>query len=260
MAKERRIETAAAIHIWQLNPEHVTDEALSQAYRALLTEAERAQELRFRFPAGRKNYLLTRSLARTVLSRYSTVQPHEWNFSKTEYGRPEIAPTHTDVQGLSFNISHTEGAILLGVTRDRALGIDVENLNARSASLDLARRVFAPQEIEALSALPEARQRERFLELWTLKESYIKARGMGLAIPTRKFGFDFVDDRTLRLAIDPDLQDDAARWSFVQFRPSPEHIAALCFERGGATPRLEFTQIVPLRSAETLECPLGRRG
>jgi 4'-phosphopantetheinyl transferase len=38
--------------------------------------------------------------------------------------------------------------------------------------------------------LPESPQRQRFFELWTLKESDVKSRGMGLSIPLNKFPFD----------------------------------------------------------------------
>lgn len=246
------------IHVWLLTHSEVMDEGLMQAYRGLLTEEERAQELRFRFPEGRKNYLLTRALVRTVLSRYSSVQAHEWVFTKTDYGRPELSPAHEDAHNIIFNISHTRESIVLAVTRDREIGVDVESLEAKRVGLELARRVFAPREIEALSRLPETLQRERFLELWTLKESYIKARGMGLSIPTAKFGFDFVAEGGLSLSIDAELNDEPGRWRFVQFRPSANHIAAVCYEHTGVAPSIVFTKVVPLLSESAFACPLGR--
>src|SRR5262249_53867928 len=153
--------------------------------------------------------------------------------------------------GLSFNISHTHSLIVLGVTQGRELGIDVENVVDRAAPLDVAGRYFAPQEVAVLSAAPKQEQQHRFFEYWTFKESYIKARGMGLSLPLDKFSFHYPHDRAVEIAIDAELADDAARWQFWQFRPTPEYLVALCAERVGArSPKVIARKVVPLLSEE----------
>ena len=92
---------------------------------------------------------------------------------------------------LNFNISHTKSLVLLGVTSDGALGVDVENCRSREAPLKIAHQFFAPEELAELQALPRAQQHDRFFEYWTLKESYIKARGMGLSLPFELVQFPF---------------------------------------------------------------------
>ena len=108
---------------------------------------------------------------------------------------------------------------------DRELGVDVESLDR--ATSHVAEDFFAPIELAALRALPEAEQRERFLEYWTLKESYIKARGMGLALALDGFWFRF-DPLVLEVA----NGDDPERWELAQLR-LPRHLIAVCVERGG---------------------------
>ena len=235
------------IHLWLAFYDQIDDEHLHAAYRSLLNAAEREQEPRFYFARDRRRYLITRALVRTVLSRYTPVDPAEWMFSTNAYGRPEIANPEAAEAGLSFNISHTHSLIVLGVTRGRALGVDVENFRAREVSLDIADHYFAPQEVTALSAVPAHEQQYRFFEYWTFKESYIKARGMGLSLPLDKFSFHYRDDRAVDIAIHPELADDAARWQFWQFRPSPDYLVAICAERnGGPSPRLVVRQAVPM--------------
>jgi len=246
------------IHLWWVDTEAINEPALLETYRAVLSDAERARELRFHFPEGRKQYLLTRALVRMTLSRLAPVPPTDWTFSETEYGRPEVSNPHADMRGLVFNVSHTKGCIVLAITRDRALGVDVESLQKSRSHLDLATRVFKPSEVTAMRAEPESRHPERFLELWTLKEAYIKARGMGLSLAPERFGFELASDRTLSLFLDDDLNDDAARWWFKQYRLTDDHILSVCCERLTEPAEVLLKQIVPLREERVFDCAVVR--
>ena len=233
------------IHLCLADYDQIADEQLHVSYRKLLYDAERAQEPRFYFAKDRRRYLVTRALVRTVLSRYAPVDPSAWVFSTNAYGRPQI--DNVQAKDLTFNISHTHSMIVLGVTRKRALGVDVENVRAREVSIDIADHYFAPQEVTALNAVPAHEQQYRFFEYWTFKESYIKARGMGLSLPLDKFSFHYRDERAVDIAIHPELADDAARWQFWQFRPSPDYLVAICAERnGGPSPRVVVRQAIPM--------------
>ena len=77
---------------------------------------------------------------------------------------------------------------------------------------------------------PEKEQPGRFYELWTLKESYIKARGIGLGLGLSKFSFT-VQQQTAQVRFDPGFPDDAGRWSFQLFRPDGEHVTSTTVER-----------------------------
>ncbi len=239
--------TSEEVHLWLAFYDGIGDEGLHSAYRELLDPAEREQQQRFYFERDRCRYLVTRALVRTVLSRYLPVEPRDWTFSTNAYGRPQAVNAAAQDAGLSFNISHTHSLIVLGVTQRRALGVDVENVRDRQASIAVADRYFAPREVEVLRAAPRHEQQYRFFEYWTFKESYIKARGMGLSLPLDKFSFHYAGDRAVGIAIDPTLADDASRWQFWQFRPVPEYLVAICAERLGAgSPRLIVRNVVPL--------------
>ena len=95
-------------------------------------------------PPGKSGVYFGMGHLRTVLSRYVAVDPTEWMFSTNAYGRPEIVNPPARDACLSFNISHTHSLIVLGVTRRRALGVDVENVCTREISIDIADRYFAP--------------------------------------------------------------------------------------------------------------------
>lgn len=237
------------IDVWLAHYQQISDPRLHAEYRTLLTEEERGKEFRFYFPDDQRRYLVTRAMVRTVLSRYLGVAPSDWRFSNNDYGRPEISNLTRAECGLCFNISHTRGLIALAVTQRREVGVDVENVRTRQIGIEIADRFFARAEVAELSTVPPERQQDRFFEYWTFKESYIKARGMGLSIPLGQFSFHYPHERAVRLAVEPELGDDAARWSFWQYRPSAEHLLALCAERhDSGAPSVTFRTIVPLLS------------
>lgn len=244
------------IHLWFVYFDEIQEESLLERYRNLLTEEERIQEKRFYFEKDQRRYLITRAMVRTVLSRYAQVEPGQWTFSKNAYGRPEIAQHHA-TGDLSFNISHTQSLIVLGVTWGCALGVDTENIQLREAPVELASQYFAPDEAAAIYDLPEEIQDQKFYQFWTLKESYVKARGMGLSIPLNEFGFDLEREREIEVRINPELNDSASRWNFWQFRPSADYLVAVCAERTGME-KQEFVmkKFIPLEKEEPMECDM----
>jgi 4'-phosphopantetheinyl transferase len=231
---------ADEVHLWYLLPDAITDAGLLAAYDGLLAPAERARRDRYLFEHSRRESLLTRALVRATLSRYAPVAPAAWAFCENAYGRPEIDPAaHGEHVALRFNLSNTRGLIACVVARDRELGVDVEDTERASETVGIADRFFSPREVAALRALPAAQQRQRFFDYWTLKEAYIKARGMGLAIPLDQFSFLLDEGAPIRIAFDPRLGDDAATWQFAQFALAPGHRAAAAVRRGGG-PDLRF--------------------
>jgi 4'-phosphopantetheinyl transferase len=243
----------AEIHVWLASWDEITDENLHDAYRDLLSSDERCQENRFYFAKDRRRYLVSRALVRTVLSRYLSIEPQDWEFSRNAYGRPEIANKAARSARLSFSLSHTQNLAALGVTRSRAVGVDIEHHQAREVATEIADRYFAAEEAAALRAVPPESKQLRFFEYWTLKESYIKARGMGMSLSLDKFSFHFAGAQALEMSISPELDDDPCRWQFWQFRPAPEYMLAICAERIGAQGnQVIFRQVIPMLSEEVV--------
>ncbi len=248
------------IHVWLTFTGDITNDSLYPAYRVLLTDEERRQESKFYFERDRKQYLISRALVRMVLSRYAQVSPEDWLFAKNAYGRQRVENSGIDCSRLTFNISHTSGLIVLGVTMHGDLGLDTENIALGKDSLDVAHNLLAPQEARDLAALPLEQQADRLIEYWTLKESYIKARGMGLSVPLDKFSFRFSDQGSIEFTAHPELMDAATRWQFWQFRPAPNHLVAVCSERLHQQPsRLIVRTLIPMSVEQNLEVTFLRK-
>jgi 4'-phosphopantetheinyl transferase len=217
------------VHLYVALEDQIREPTLLAAYEALLTPEERARKQRYYFEKNRHEYLITRALVRSVLSRYAPVRPAAWTFSANSWGCPAIAsPEGT---GLRFNLSNTRGLVCCLVAADRDVGIDVEDLTREGETVDIADRFFSPSEVVELRSQPEERRRARFFDYWTLKEAYIKARGMGLAIPLDHFSFQLSAGAPIGIAFDPQLDDDPATWQFEQIRPTPTHLVSLAIRR-----------------------------
>lgn len=240
------------VDIWVALVEQVADTDLAAQFDAVLTEDERNKHAKFFFDKDRRRYVVTRSLVRYVLSRYVPIRPVDWRFEATAFGRPVIANAHPGVAGLSFNISHSDQVVVLAVTRDRQIGIDVEDLSRR-APLDIADSFFSPDEARQLRSLSADAQPQRFFDFWTLKESYIKARGKGLSLPLDQFGFDLRGDGPVRVRFDARLDDAPEHWTFWQWRPTADCLAALCVEnQPDLTTRVTVRRSIPFVCDENM--------
>ncbi len=223
-------EQPGQLSLWFVFPGSIHDQQLSSRYRALLCDAERAQEARLQLPQAHR-YLLTRALTRIILSRYCPFEPADWRFAPDDFGRPRVVHGPADATGLQFSISHTDEAIVLCVAGRNEIGIDIENLDSRPPARDIAARYFAPREAAALAAVAPEQKHARFLAYWTLKESYIKARGKGLALPLDEFGFDLDDSRELDFWSEEACDTKPGNWRFWQFAVAGSYVLAVCVGR-----------------------------
>ena len=215
---------AGQVDVWLASLSNVSSSE-AVAYLQLLSEPEQAQWRRFKVEDARLQYLVTRALVRTTLSRYADVPAHTWKFEPNAYGRPHISHPLASCN-LRFNLSNTTGLVACGVSIDCEIGIDVEDIT-RTADIDaVAPSVFAPAELADFRDAGLEDRRDRFFSYWTLKESYIKARGMGLSLPLDAFWFELGGSSPLLCVTDrcPDIPD---RWRFYQHAPTDKHMMAV---------------------------------
>jgi 4'-phosphopantetheinyl transferase len=224
------------IHLWCVFEKGIQDEDQLNAYLALLSNDEMQRYHRFHFQKHRHQYLLSRALVREVLSRYQVLPAKDLQFICNKYGKPQLyGPGY--YSSLHFNISHTDGLIVLAVSCRNEVGVDVEILSRKTKVVELAERYFSAQECKELKDLEKEHITDRFFDLWTLKESYIKACGMGLSIPLKDFSFSFAQNE-IQLYTSPRRNDDPTNWKFWQIEADEEHKLALAIR----TEPLENTQ------------------
>lgn len=250
--------TANEIHIWFARDEEITGDSLLSKYWQILSLEERTRQKRFYFDRHKHQYLITRALVRSVLSLYfENIPPQAWNFAYNQFNKPFIANRFLPFT-LDFNLSHSEKMVVLAVTRNRDIGIDVEYTLRNGTGLEIAKKYFSQEEVRDLQAVPQHLQKKRFFDLWTLKEAYIKACGMGLGIPLDQFAFEFPAQGEVRIKFSPDRDDHPARWTFWQIEPGPAHAIALavCNELPQGRYPLIMREITPMKSIQEVNYPV----
>src|SRR5580658_2297551 len=204
------------------------EEARLQAGLALLDPTEVVRYRRYLVAEAASTFLASRELLRSALSLYWDVKPPDWRFELNQWGRPRIANAGVPEE-LHFNLSHKPGFVVCLIGYGRELGVDVENITiSRPHLLHLASRFFSRSEAEDLRDTPEEYRLDRFYEFWTLKESYIKARGRGLSLGLSRFSFS-VAGNSAAIKFDQGFDDQPDRWDFRLFR-CDSHLMASAIE------------------------------
>ena len=175
------------VHLWYVLTDAVTDAALLEQFRASLCNDERQRWRRFSFEEGKKQFLVSHGFLRAVLSRYAAVPPSAWRFVRSAFGRPEVKlpPNAAVGRSLCFNLTHTCGLAACAVAWDREVGVDAEDWRrqGRDVGDELIHRCLSPAELACFRTLPSDARQGGFFDYWTLKEAYLKARGLGLSLP-----------------------------------------------------------------------------
>lgn len=232
-------------HVWLAYPEKLSDSKLQSFFLEILSEDEIEKYDRFHLPADRHLYLVSHALTRIVLSNYLDLDPGEWNFICNEFGRPEIHSSF-GFPSLRFNLSHTQGLVSCLVVLSIDAGVDIEN-HTRFNGLDtLPQDVFSSSEFSCLNGLPEEEKKDRFFTYWTLKEAFLKGRGLGLAFPLNQISFHLKIGETISVSFDPDFQGNALDWQFAHFRPTSSHSLAVALCRGNKNDlKIKFWEVLP---------------
>lgn len=205
------------IHLWSIDLDAESRfEALSR------DEQERAE--RFRFSEDRNRYIAGRSALRHLLARYSA---RPISFTYTAAGKPTLPGSR-----ISFNLAHSGGRAIAGVTLDTALGVDIEVPRALLDLDQLADFSFSDGEAARWRTLQPDEKLAGFYRCWTRKEAYLKATGDGITTRLKTFEVAFEKDRPPGL-----LQGAEGVWTLLDISNEPDYFGAIAY--GGHNPRLE---------------------
>jgi 4'-phosphopantetheinyl transferase len=242
---KQRVLGSDEVHVWSSSLDISPDEV--RRLGALLSPDETHRAGLFQFGRDRHSFLAARGQLRLILSSYAGVPADRLQFEYSDTGKPRL-PASAVQHSLEFNLSHSSGRMLVAITRDRAVGIDIERIRDDLDVVGIARHHFSTREFEVLLSLPLALRSAAFFECWTRKEAAIKARGGGLHHPLD--GFSVVSPPCSHPHL-PEPQWDrgeVARFALLDLAVEPAYASALAIE--GEEPSLVYFSIMDARSLE----------
>ncbi len=158
----------------------------------VLSPDEYGKAVRIVIPEKRLQYISACVFLRRILAQYVENNPGNLEFVYTPAGKPSLSGEHSGK--LFFNISHSFGKMLVGITSTGEIGIDIEKINKRRLINKIAERRFAERERYLLESCREDESSRFFCTLWTRKEAVLKAAGTGLLFPIRNIDVSDADN------------------------------------------------------------------
>ena len=168
--------TRASADIWAARiGDHL--DSLERYGRTLLSPDEQRRLAAYRSRESAERYVVTRALVRVVLAERLGTSPSMVAIRHNERGKPLLD------DGLHFNVSHSGDLILLAVSGDRAVGVDVERRRDVERVGALVQRWLSAEERDQVARIAGSglTVSEAFLRVWSLKEARLKALGVGIA-------------------------------------------------------------------------------
>lgn len=225
---------------------------------ATLPAEEQRQVTRYLFSKDRKLALASRLLQRRLVSDLFDVAFEDVDIRRTPESKPfwYRGDTQRALATWNFNVSH-HGSVVAIVSHPRALvGVDVVRTTDRPrGSADEFFRAFAdhftPLEwnyIRGQAGGCEDDQYCRFYRLWSLKEAYIKAIGIGLGFTLLRAEFSQSGDQW-RMRLDGQLADE---WTFECTQLGADHLVSVAYGPPNAVWSPETSSIfsVPIDALE----------
>ena len=177
------------VHIFSLNLSIKND--YYEEFKKKLSVDEINRTSRFYFAKDERAFVLRRGLLRVILAHYlgSTT---DFIFSYEGKNKPYLKDS-----SISFNVSFSRNRLLIAVTLNAQLGIDIEFMDKTSDFEQIARNFFTPTESNQILMLSAQQRLLAFYACWTRKEAYIKALAEGLYKPLKSFQVSVGEDAEL---------------------------------------------------------------
>ena len=143
----------------------------------MLSNDERQHLNGYRIREAAERYIVTRALVRSVLSERLGIPAPAIRVSRTDTGKPVVT------EGVHFNVSHSGDLVLLAVSDDQPVGVDIERKRTVLKVHALTQRWLSDIERTNLARLRELGidESDSFLRIWSLKEAQLKALGVGIS-------------------------------------------------------------------------------
>jgi 4'-phosphopantetheinyl transferase len=214
---------ANEVHLWRIDLDQ--ERRNLGAMEANLSREEMERSKRFRYEKDREQFLLSHGTLREILGMYLRAEPKDIPIAIDSRGKPQIAGQKGKAK-LSFNLSHSEGMVLIATAMNCDLGVDVEHAEPDFPLMEVARRFFKEQEAEFVASTKGPERTEAFFSIWTRSEAYLKAIGAGLG--SHRGGIPFFGGGTSSTSVQRFKND--REWTCFDIKLDGDYFGALVAE------------------------------
>lgn len=200
--------------IYQMDTKQLENSEVFDNYYKKVSRERRQKIDRFRMAKDKRLSLAAGVLFCQGLKEYG-ISGKQAQVAVRENGKPYLL----DYPDIHFNISHSEQKVLV-VFSDAEIGCDIEYA-AEMKGLELAERFFCKSEYDYIVSREKKEQTAAFYRLWTLKESFLKATGVGLKLSLNHFRIKMEEE------IQVEQQINKKKYCFKEWREG-EYQAAIC--------------------------------
>src|SRR5690349_14603367 len=159
------------IHVLVASLDGFTEESVS-AVRAIKRTSALDTSTSYAFWKDQLRTEVGLVLIQHLLSNAGIDEQQLHTLTRNRFGRPFL-PHHN----FDFNVSHSENMVVAAFSTIKSVGVDIEH--NRPVDVDAYEGIFHPQE---RSFIASANTPNSFFEVWTKKESLLKARGVGFQV------------------------------------------------------------------------------
>ncbi len=157
------------------------------------------------------------TLLREMLAKHLQIPAEELVIERGEFGKPYLR----DFPEWYFNLSHSGEKMLLAISHNTSVGIDIERIKLRHSITNLVKKCFSTSEQNYWFNLPEESQLRTFYDFWTRKEAVIKGIGRGIALGLNRCEIDTNQPNNfLNLPVNQ-------TWQTHSLQISPDYCAAI---------------------------------
>jgi len=206
-----------------------------------LSAEEQQRAARFRISEARHRFILARVMLRHQLGKEIGIVPESVFFATGKHGKPRL-----DIPGIEdpsqFNLSHS-GDVVVFVVGSVDVGVDVESLRDVPNAERMARRFFSPSEQSVIQSLGGATRYHAFLRIWTQKEAFLKATGLGFGMPLREVETEPDPAAPPGLRAIAGDKNEAANWTLLEVE-IPDAVCTVALR--GPAAELEVQRFTPV--------------
>lgn len=212
---------------------------------------EKERLAKFVFKNDVKSSLIGRLLMRKFVNESTGLKYNDIKFDRDEKGKPFLL--HKDIPQIQYNVSHQgDFTVLAGNNSKELLGVDVVKMEyPRSKNLNeyfrVMSRIFSGKEWEKIKSQgSEKNQLAMFCRHWCLKESYLKAVGVGVTINLQDVCFKINSDVLSKDWVVDDTEvyfkGEKLNWEFQEMLLDDQHCVAVATETTN-TEKMLFKEI-----------------